>query len=92
VAASWVALIGAINLPIIKFSVKWWNTLHQGESIFKRGGPSIDQSMLTPLLLMMAACAALGGACCAGGVHPSAKHTGGMLNMLTWHASQRTAR
>lgn len=60
VAASWVALVGAINLPIIKFSVNWWNTLHQGESIFRPGGPSIAPSMLTSLLLMIAAFTALG--------------------------------
>ena len=60
VASAWIALIGAINLPIIKFSVDWWNTLHQGESIFRSGGPSIASSMLTPLLLMIAAFTAFG--------------------------------
>jgi heme exporter protein C len=45
-------LVGAINIPIIKFSVDWWNTLHQGASVFRRGGPTIDPSMLTPLALM----------------------------------------
>lgn len=59
VAAAWVALIGAINLPIIKYSVEWWNSLHQGPSILRAGGPSIDPSMLTPLLLMIAAFTAL---------------------------------
>ncbi len=43
-------LIGAINIPIIKYSVEWWNTLHQGSSIGVRGS-SIDPSMLWPLLL-----------------------------------------
>jgi heme exporter protein C len=43
-------LIGAINIPIIKYSVEWWNTLHQGQSIGVRGS-SIDASMLWPLLL-----------------------------------------
>jgi heme exporter protein C len=44
-------LIGAINIPIIRFSVEWWNTLHQGQSIsFTGGGSSIDASMLWPLL------------------------------------------
>ena len=47
-----VALVGAINLPIIKFSVNWWNTLHQPASVLKVGGPSIDHSMLWPLLVM----------------------------------------
>ncbi|MES2985102.1 MAG: heme ABC transporter permease [Pseudomonadota bacterium] len=55
IAAAWIALIGAINLPIIKYSVEWWNSLHQGPSILRSGGPSIDGSMLTPLLLMIAA-------------------------------------
>jgi heme exporter protein C len=48
-------LIGAINIPIIKFSVDWWNTLHQGASVFRTGGPLIDPSMLMPLGLMAAA-------------------------------------
>lgn len=44
-------LVGAINIPIIRFSVEWWNTLHQGQSIsFTGGGSSIDASMLWPLL------------------------------------------
>jgi heme exporter protein C len=55
VAAAWVALLGAINLPIIKFSVEWWNSLHQPASILRAGGPSIHGSMLTPLLLMIVA-------------------------------------
>ena len=45
-------LIGSINLPIIKFSVDWWNTLHQTASISKLSAPSIDMSMLQPLLMM----------------------------------------
>ncbi len=52
-------LVGSINIPIIKFSVDWWNTLHQGESIFRLGGPSIDPSMLWPLFVMLAAFAML---------------------------------
>ncbi len=47
-----LALVGAINLPIIKFSVDWWNTLHQPASVSRLDGPSIHASMLTPLLLM----------------------------------------
>lgn len=50
-----VAIVGVINVPIVKFSVNWWNTLHQPASILKMGGPSIDASMLWPLLIMMAA-------------------------------------
>ena len=38
-----------MNLPIIKFSVDWWNTLHQPASVFRMGGPTIDESMLWPL-------------------------------------------
>ena len=52
-AASILALVGAVNLPIIKFSVDWWNTLHQPSSILRFDGPTIDASMLWPLLLMI---------------------------------------
>jgi heme exporter protein C len=51
-AAAILILVGAINLPIIKFSVDWWNTLHQPASVFRLGGPTIDPSMLWPLLIM----------------------------------------
>jgi heme exporter protein C len=50
-----LTLVGSVNIPIIKFSVDWWNTLHQGESIFRAGGPTIDGGMLTALFTMMAA-------------------------------------
>lgn len=50
--AAILALVGAVNLPIIKFSVDWWNTLHQPASVVRMGGPAIDPSMLWPLLLM----------------------------------------
>jgi heme exporter protein C len=53
-AAAILALVGVVNVPIIKFSVDWWNTLHQPASLMKLGGPSIDPSMLVPLLLMIA--------------------------------------
>jgi len=49
-AAAVMTLVGAINLPIVKFSVDWWNTLHQPASVFRMGGPTIDGSMLWPLL------------------------------------------
>jgi heme exporter protein C len=49
-----LTLVGTINLPIIKFSVDWWNTLHQGESIFRADGPTIDPAMLRPLFVMLA--------------------------------------
>tara|TARA_Y100000768_G_scaffold348760_1_gene297864 strand:+ start:139 stop:834 length:696 start_codon:yes stop_codon:yes gene_type:complete len=45
-------LVGSINLPIVKFSVDWWNTLHQPATISKLSKPSIDISMMTPLLIM----------------------------------------
>ena len=51
-AAAVLALVGAINLPIIKFSVDWWNTLHQGASIFRIGGSTIAPSILWPLIIM----------------------------------------
>jgi heme exporter protein C len=50
--AAVLTLVGAINIPIIKFSVDWWNTLHQPASVFRMGGPTIDGSMLRPLFLM----------------------------------------
>jgi len=53
-------LIGSINLPIIKFSVDWWNTLHQPASVSKLSSPSIDISMLQPLLVMTIAFSLLG--------------------------------
>jgi heme exporter protein C len=51
-AACLLALVGAVNLPIIHYSVKWWNTLHQGESVSLLGGSTIDASMLLPLFIM----------------------------------------
>jgi heme exporter protein C len=53
-AAGILALVGVVNLPIIKFSVDWWNTLHQPASVFRMGGPTIYPTMLWPLLLMAA--------------------------------------
>jgi len=54
-ASAILALVGIVNVPIIKFSVDWWNTLHQPASVLRVGGPTIDGSMLLPLLLMAAA-------------------------------------
>ncbi|MBR1131390.1 heme ABC transporter permease [Bradyrhizobium iriomotense] len=51
-AAAVLTLVGAINLPIIKFSVDWWNTLHQPASVMRMGGSTLDKSFLIPLLLM----------------------------------------
>jgi heme exporter protein C len=51
-AVSVLTLIGIVNLPVIKFSVDWWNTLHQPASVLRLGGPTIHPSMLYPLLVM----------------------------------------
>ena len=61
-AAEILALIGLINLPVIKFSVNWWNTLHQGESIMRAGGPALAPVYLLPLLLVGAGYSAAFGA------------------------------
>jgi heme exporter protein C len=53
-AVAILTLVGAVDLPIIKFSVDWWNTLHQGTSVFRLGGSTIDPTILIPLLLMAA--------------------------------------
>ena len=54
-AVAILTLVGAVDLPIIKFSVDWWNTLHQGASVFRLGGSTIHPTILVPLLLMAAA-------------------------------------
>jgi heme exporter protein C len=54
-AAAILTLVGAINLPIIKFSVDWWNTLHQPASVMRMGGPTLDRAFLIPLLVMAVA-------------------------------------
>ncbi len=51
-AGAILALVGIVNVPIIKFSVDWWNTLHQPASVVKMSGPAIHASMLWPLLIM----------------------------------------
>jgi heme exporter protein C len=53
--SSIIAIFGAINIPIIKFSVDWWNTLHQPASINLTEKSAIHSSMLTPLMIMTAA-------------------------------------
>ena len=52
VLAAILILVGSVNLPIIKFSVDWWNTLHQPASVFRIDGPTIDPTMLLPLAAM----------------------------------------
>jgi heme exporter protein C len=54
-AAAVLTLVGVINLVIVKFSVDWWNTLHQPASVFRLGGPTIDKSILVPLFAMVIA-------------------------------------
>jgi heme exporter protein C len=61
-ASGILALVGLINLPIIKFSVDWWNTLHQPASVFRKGGPSLPPEYLWPLGVMAFAYMALFGA------------------------------
>lgn len=51
-AAAILALVGAVNLPVIKFSVDWWNTLHQPASVLTLSGPKIHPQILWPLLLV----------------------------------------
>ena len=51
-AAAILTLVGALNLPIIKFSVDWWNTLHQPAAVLRMGGTSLDRAFLIPLLVM----------------------------------------
>ena len=51
--AALLALVGVLNVPIVKFSVDWWNTLHQPASLIRSDGVSVDPAMLTPLLLML---------------------------------------
>ncbi len=54
-AAAVLTLVGALNLPIIKFSVDWWNTLHQPASVMRMGGSTLDRAFLIPLLVMAVA-------------------------------------
>jgi heme exporter protein C len=66
-ASAVLALVGVVNIPIIKYSVVWWNSLHQGETLSVFGKSSIDPSMITPLLVMMLAFLLFFGAVlCAG--------------------------
>ena len=60
-SAAILAMAGLVNLPIVKFSVDWWASLHQGASVIRLDGPTIDPSQLTPLLLMAVGFSALSG-------------------------------
>jgi heme exporter protein C len=55
-AGALLALVGAINIPVIYFSVRWWNTLHQGATISMTAAPKMASTMLTAMLLMTLAC------------------------------------
>jgi len=54
-AAAVLTLVGAINIPIIKFSVDWWNTLHQPASVLRLDGSTIHPTILVPLIVMLVA-------------------------------------
>jgi heme exporter protein C len=55
-AGALLAIVGAVNVPIIYYSVQWWNTLHQGASVSLTKAPSMAMTMLTGMLLMALAC------------------------------------
>jgi heme exporter protein C len=55
-----LTLVGAVNVPIVKYSVDWWNTLHQPASVFRMDGPTIHPSLLYPLLAMALAFTVIG--------------------------------
>ncbi|MBZ8142276.1 heme ABC transporter permease [Rubrivivax gelatinosus] len=55
-AGALLAIVGAVNVPIIYFSVKWWNTLHQGATVSMTAAPKMASTMLTAMLLMTVAC------------------------------------
>lgn len=55
-------VVGLINIPIIKFSVEWWNTLHQGETVFRKGGTGLHETMQAPLFFMATSLFFLAGA------------------------------
>ncbi len=61
-ASAVLALVGAVNIPIIHFSVEWWSSLHQGPTLIKPGGPAIAGDMLWPLLAMIVGFSLLFGA------------------------------
>ena len=53
-ASAVLVIVGSVNVPLVRYSVEWWNSLHQPASLLKSGGPSIDSSMLWPMFVMMA--------------------------------------
>lgn len=67
-ASAVLALVGVVNIPIIKYSVVWWNSLHQGQTLSVFGKSSIDASMVAPLLVMLLAYVLFFGAVLCSGV------------------------
>jgi heme exporter protein C len=67
-ASAVLALVGAVNIPIIHFSVEWWSSLHQGPTLVREGGPAIQTAMLYPLLAMIAGFTLIFGALLLGRV------------------------
>jgi heme exporter protein C len=61
-AGAILALVGLVNLPVVHWSVNWWNSLHQGATVFAKGGPKLTPEYLIPLLLMVGAYMAAFGA------------------------------
>ena len=67
-ASAVLAIVGAVNIPIIHFSVEWWSSLHQGPTLVREGGPAIETAMLYPLLSMILGFTLLFGALMLGRV------------------------
>lgn len=67
-ASAVLAIVGAVNIPIIHFSVEWWSSLHQGPTLVREGGPAIEPAMLYPLLSMILGFTLLFGALMLGRV------------------------
>ena len=86
-AVSILTLVGLVNIPIIKFSVDWWFTLHQGPSVLRMGGPTIHSSILVPLLVM-----ALGASLLAVTLHLLAMRTEVLRRRVRRLALQRVER
>lgn len=88
-------LIGALNIPIIKFSVDWWNTLHQPASISRLGKPTLDITMLKPLLWMAGGWISLAGVVILMRMHivmARAKKQARMMRQVWQHTSQQQDR
>ncbi|MGI9265626.1 MAG: heme ABC transporter permease [Gammaproteobacteria bacterium] len=73
-ASAILAMVGAINVPIIHFSVEWWSSLHQGPTIIRKGGPAIVGEMLWPLLAMIVGFSFVFGALLLGRVRAEVLH------------------